>query len=367
MISSSDTPAATIMTIDDTVENLELLEEMLVSVGYRVVQFPRGDLAIRAAMQNPPDLILLDVMMPGMNGYHVCRIIKQNDTLADIPVIFLSALGDADSKVRAFTEGGVDYVTKPFQEEEVLARIRTHLELRDASRKLHDQKAHLEELVRERTYDLNQAQKVARIGSWKLTIGDTLLELSEQTRIIMGFAKEPPPSQAPVSLDKWLGHIHPDDRLIMMEAWQHSLDNPQDGYSAEYRVNNGIKTLWVHEEARFELDADGLPVRAIGTVQDVTERRVHLDALEKQNQALRDIAWTQSHVVRAPLVRLMSLVDVLNDDSFTEMDRDEILMEITASANELDGFIRDISRKTDHVFKAQEPETDEPFKSKKGK
>jgi DNA-binding response OmpR family regulator len=365
MISSSNTPAATIMTIDDTVENLELLEEMLASAGYRVVQFPRGELAIRAALQNPPDLILLDVMMPGMSGYHVCRILKQTEKLADIPVIFISALGDAESKVRAFTEGGVDYVTKPFQEEEVLARIRTHLDFRDARRMLEDQKAHLEELVRERTHDLNQAQKVARIGSWKLTIGDTLLELSEQTRIIMGFGKENLPSQAPVSLDKWLGHIHPDDRLMMMEAWQNSLDNPQDGYSAEYRVNNGFKTLWVHEEARFELDADGLPMRAIGTVQDVTERRIYLDALEKQNQALRNIAWTQSHVVRAPLVRLMGLVAVLEDDRFTDMDRDEILMEITASANELDGIIRDISRKADNIFKTEESGTDETFKSDK--
>jgi CheY-like chemotaxis protein len=77
--------SATIMTIDDTVENLELLEEMLVSAGYRVVQFPRGELAIRAALRNPPDLILLDVMMPFMNGYQVCRTIKQNEALADIP------------------------------------------------------------------------------------------------------------------------------------------------------------------------------------------------------------------------------------------------------------------------------------------
>ena len=344
------------MTVDDTVENLELLEEMLSSAGYRVVQFPRGELAIRAALRNPPDLILLDVMMPFMNGFQVCRTLKQNESLADIPVIFVSALGDADSKVKAFTEGGVDYVTKPYQDDEVLARIRIHLELRDARRKLQDQAAHLEELVRERTYDLNQAQKVANIGSWKLTIGDNILKLSEQTCIIMGFGEKDLPCKKPVSLEKWLDHIHPEDLPIMMKAWEHALDNPQAGYSAEYRVNNGEKMIWVNEDAEFEMDDAGRPLRAIGTVQDVTERRTHLKALEKQNEALREIAWMQSHVVRAPLVRLMGLVEVLDDEHFAGMGRDEVLAEINQSAGELDEIIRDITLKTDQLFKPGESE-----------
>jgi PAS domain S-box-containing protein len=80
-----------------------------------------------------------------------------------------------------------------------------------------------------------------------------------------------------VTLEKWMEHIHPDDVQIMLDAWNHALENPQEGYSAEYRVRNGSGTIWVHEEARFEMDADGRPLRAIGTVQDVTERRTYLD------------------------------------------------------------------------------------------
>ena len=357
MIYPQDTPAATIMTVDDTVENLELLEEMLVSAGYRVVQFPRGELAIRAALRNPPDLILLDVMMPYMNGYQVCRTLKQNESLSDIPVIFISALGDAESKVKAFTEGGVDYVSKPFQEKEVLARIRTHLELRRARKNLQDHKSHLEALVRERTYDLNQAQKVANIGSWKLTLADDLIVLSEQACTIMGFGTESTPCHAPIPLEKWMAKIHPDDRQKVWDIWHRAKDNFTDGYAIEYRVLKENKTIWVHEDAEFELDEYGQPLRAIGTVQDVTERRTHLKALEKQNEALRDIAWTQSHVVRAPLVRLMGLVAVLDDEDFAGMDRAEILLEINRAAWELDGIIRDISQKTDQVFNPGETES----------
>ncbi len=344
------------MTVDDTVKNLELLEEMLVTAGYRVVQFPRGELAIRAALRNPPDLILLDVMMPFMNGYQVCRTLKQNEELSDIPVIFVSALGDADSKVKAFTEGGVDYVTKPYQDEEVLARIRIHLELRDARRKLQDQKAHLDDIVRERTYDLNQAQKVANIGSWKLTLSDDMIELSEQARIIMGLATETIPCNTPIPLSKWMDQIHTDDRRMVRDTWLEAKSNFKNGYATEYRVRKDDATIWVHEDARFELDADGRPLRAIGTIQDVTERRTHLKALERQNRVLRDIAWTQSHVVRAPLVRLMGLVEVLDDEHFAGMGRDEVLAEINRSAGELDEIIRDITLKTDQLFKPGESE-----------
>ncbi len=104
----------TVMVVDDTPANLGLLEEMLHRERYRVTAFPRGALALRAAAKSPPDLILLDIMMPDMDGFEVCRRLKADEALRDIPILFISALDDMDSKVRAFAEGGVDYVTKPF-------------------------------------------------------------------------------------------------------------------------------------------------------------------------------------------------------------------------------------------------------------
>jgi len=121
---------ATVMVVDDTPENLELLNGMLRQKGYRVLTFPRGDLALKAAAKNPPDLILLDIMMPGMDGFEVCERLKADESLKRIPVIFISALSETMDKVKAFSVGGVDYVTKPFQFEEVMARVNVHLELR---------------------------------------------------------------------------------------------------------------------------------------------------------------------------------------------------------------------------------------------
>jgi len=119
-----------IMIVDDPPANLKLLEDMLRQQGYRVRSFPRGRLALSAAVQQPPDLILLDITMPEMNGYEVCQHLKSDQKLSRIPVIFLSALGDTADKVKAFQSGGVDYVTKPFHFEEVQARVETHVELR---------------------------------------------------------------------------------------------------------------------------------------------------------------------------------------------------------------------------------------------
>ncbi len=136
----------TIMVVDDTPANLKLLNDILQKIGYRVLAFPKGDLAIKAAVKKPPDLILLDIMMPGMNGFEVCRKLKSYDHLAEIPIIFISALDDMQNKVKAFSVGGVDYVTKPFQYEEVHARVRTHLELNLQKKKLKENYEQLKEL-----------------------------------------------------------------------------------------------------------------------------------------------------------------------------------------------------------------------------
>ncbi len=121
-----------IMIVDDNPANLKLLEDMLRQQGYEVRSFPRGRLALAAADQEPPDLILLDINMPEMNGYEVCETLKSNARLADIPVIFLSALNAIEDKVKGFRSGGVDYISKPFQIEEAQARVETHLKLRRA-------------------------------------------------------------------------------------------------------------------------------------------------------------------------------------------------------------------------------------------
>lgn len=117
------------MVVDDNPANLKLLEDMLRQNGYEVKSFPRGRLAIAAAEDEPPDLILLDINMPEMSGYEVCEKFKESSTLSGIPVIFLSALNQTEDKVKGFQSGGVDYISKPFRFEEVQARVNTHLKL----------------------------------------------------------------------------------------------------------------------------------------------------------------------------------------------------------------------------------------------
>ena len=124
------------MIVDDTPQNLELLEAMLSEQGYKVFALPDGEMALQAALREQPHLILLDILMPGLDGYEVCTRLKADPQLQEIPVIFLSALNEPLDKVRAFRAGGVDYIPKPFQLEEVAARVRNHVELSRQRREL---------------------------------------------------------------------------------------------------------------------------------------------------------------------------------------------------------------------------------------
>jgi len=148
-----------IMIVDDNPANLKLLEDMLRQKGHEVQSFPRGRLALAAAMENPPDLILLDINMPEMNGYEVCERLKATDDLQNIPVIFLSALNDTQDKVKGFRSGAVDYISKPFQIEEVHARVEMHLKLHNLQRALQQQNERLEEAVAARTRELAAANQ----------------------------------------------------------------------------------------------------------------------------------------------------------------------------------------------------------------
>ncbi len=141
-----------ILAVDDTPSSLRLLSDLLSAEGYRVRPAINGELAIHAAEAEPPELILLDVSMPGLDGFEVCRRLKREEHLRDVPVIFVSAMSDMQDKLRGFDFGAVDYVTKPFQREELLARVRTHLEL-------YRLRNHLGEMVEERTRSLSESEQ----------------------------------------------------------------------------------------------------------------------------------------------------------------------------------------------------------------
>jgi len=139
---------ANIIIVDDTPENLTVLRDILTRAGHKVRPVLQGELAIRIARMEPPDLILLDIVMPGLNGYETCERLKADPLTASCPVLFISALDSVNDKVRGFQAGALDYITKPFQVDEVLARVRTHLALHAAQRQLQQQNAQLAEAAR---------------------------------------------------------------------------------------------------------------------------------------------------------------------------------------------------------------------------
>jgi sigma-B regulation protein RsbU (phosphoserine phosphatase) len=182
-----DAPKADILIVDDTPANLHLLSRMLAEQGYRARPVPDGPLALAAVQAESPDLILLDIRMPDMDGYQVCEHLKRDAETRDIPIIFISALDATQDKVRAFTVGGVDYVTKPFQCEEVLARVETHLALRRLTQQLQDANKQLQEANSKMERELALAgevqasflsHKLPDIPGWQLAV---TLEPSRET------------------------------------------------------------------------------------------------------------------------------------------------------------------------------------------
>jgi putative two-component system response regulator len=164
---STDYPAD-ILIVDDTLANIQVLSGMLKQQGFKVRPVLDGKTALKAAENQAPDLILLDITMPDMDGYEVCSQLKQNPKLSEIPVIFISALTEPLDKVKAFSVGGVDYITKPFQLEEVRARVENHLRLSGLQNKIKEYNMYLEEKVIEQVNEISDSQLATILALAKL-------------------------------------------------------------------------------------------------------------------------------------------------------------------------------------------------------
>lgn len=271
--------AGNILIVDDTPTVLKLLKDILSAEGYKARLFSNGELALRSLMAEPSELILLDVRMPVMDGFEICRRIKEDERLKDIPIIFISAATDTEDKVKAFQAGGVDYITKPFQKEEVIARVHTQVALHRSRKKL----IQAEKALRKREQSLKMAQAVAHLGSWELDLVNNRLWWSEEIFRIFEFD----PNQFGVSYEAFLAAIHPDDRDMVNRAYLDSLENKAP-YKIEHRLlfqDGRIK--YVHEHCETEFDPNGKPLRSFGTVQEITERKLSEMALQRSEATFR--------------------------------------------------------------------------------
>jgi len=252
----TDTTVSSILIADDKPENLRLLSGILTDQGYEVRSLRKGTMVVPSVRNSPPDLILLDIMMPDMNGYDVCRQLKSDENARDIPVIFISALDEAMNKTEAFSIGGVDYITKPFQEEEVLARVKNHLALRTAQKRLEEKNARL-----------RKTEKILRRDEERLNILFRISQMNISHKEIASLALEEF-VRLTCSEIGYLHFVNSDQNSIALFSWsKHTLENCAAVKESHYPLNaagiwadciRDIKPV-IHNDYAELPDKKGLP------------------------------------------------------------------------------------------------------------
>ncbi|MEO1800925.1 MAG: EAL domain-containing protein [Cyanobacteria bacterium J06629_2] len=284
---------AKILIVDDQPENLRLLSDALSGEAYEVRGVVNGEMALMAAKTVVPDLILLDVVMPGLSGYEVCEQLKAESATNKIPIIFLSASNDSLDRVKALSIGGVDYINKPFQVDEVLLRIKNQLQLQAAQRKILSFNVALEQRILERTAQLEKAnQELKHEIEERGQLTKLLQESEEKLESILNSLEEVvwsadvvtskllflnpaaqevygrPVAELLANPDLRLESIHPEDRARV----QSSLAGNVEISDIEYRVIQPSGEIrWVWERSRLICDASGK--RRDGIISDITDRK----------------------------------------------------------------------------------------------
>ncbi len=321
-----------ILIVDDVPANLAVVSEHLVQSGFQIKVAATGEAGLKIAQSTLPDLILLDVMLPGLDGYEICRLLKADIKTRDIPVIFMTAMTQTEHKVKGFKAGGVDYITKPLQQEEVLVRVSTHLRLRELTLMLEEAKQDLEQRVVERTAALEEAnerlkkqinerkqtqQALARseleYRSLAENLPDNIIRYDRDCRVIycnpvikqnlnldvdrllgktpVEFAKSTPADSGEDDLLELNTEIECRVRQVIETGESSEMEVVLKTPDGEFRTH--------HLRYNAEWDTRGRTVGVLVIGRDISQRKKDEEALQRLNRELRAISDCNQILVRA--------------------------------------------------------------------
>lgn len=293
IISLRDFSKNDILVVDDNISNLKLVRTLLREKGIKVRVATNGSMALDSAFANPPSLILLDISMPGMSGFDVCRKLKREEITRDIPVIFLSALKEEFDIVQGFACGGVDFITKPFKAEILLSRIYTHLTISELGKSLHKNNLELEERVAERAQKIidtnNKLRKSeARLkfaltasneGIWDWDLINDEVYFSDAYFTMLGFDTH----ELSHTKDIWQELLHPKDLQKTLGLFIEFIGGDKSDLSMTFRLRNkNGGYCWIQSKSIVvKRDSNNQPERIVGTHTDITLEKITEDNLKR--------------------------------------------------------------------------------------
>lgn len=278
----------TILLVDDTPAYLRYLSSVLSQNGYEVCTAKNGTTALTLVQEVSPDLILLDITMPGIDGFEVCKRLKARSYTQNIPIIFLSATHETSDKLRAFELGGVDFIVKPFQVEEVLARLQFHLQQHTRQKQLEQQTLQLEQEVKER----RKAEEHYRSffehsvdGMFQATPDGKFLRVNQALATLYGYDSPEELMTTIADITHQL-HVHPDRRSQFLKALEQT-GSVTDFELEVYRKDGS--TIWISTSARAIRDQYGNLLCYEGTIKNITQRKRTEAALDQNQQLLQHL------------------------------------------------------------------------------
>lgn len=282
---------ADILVVEDSSHLAMLLSRILDSQGYRVMSVTDGHQALETAHRQPPDLIVLDIMLPGMDGFEVCKHLKANPATHDIPVIFISARDESVDKVRAFSVGGVDYITKPFHPEEVLARIATHLALRMSHRQLQEQHTRLQQEIARREQaeeSLRKSQALldaflehAPTAAFATDLSGKILLVNRQLAALLGYT----PDQL---TDRFQWDVFPPDHVVRWQQEYQQMLSSGRPMATEENITTACDGERIYLTTKFPIHDEQGFIYAIGGMStDITERKQMEEAVRISERRYR--------------------------------------------------------------------------------